>query len=339
MKYNILLLFFIAAIGLSASAQQPDKRAIRIVDTLTAQEKNTRIPVLLRLEIDSLIKLYDTVAVQTVLQEPVKPKKDAAEDYLLIAGIISLMLIAFLLYLLFRNQKKFNHTISRLNRQIQQLEFVSNNSNKQADSLSVAQPKVKGTAQSLEKKLQLLTIKLDKTETEQQQLEQDYTQMQQAYETIKQQMMNVYKIRNYPGYAKDKSEEQIIKDVLDTERSVVLYAYEQFLKPVIAIADENKNNPAKINPENAARMTELLLSLSLFYSEYLYLRVNELSIGGKMVERIAGFKKGNTIDTALLKELNTQHGSRALALRMVLDKIGVQQLSYPVFDETNLNLS
>ena len=40
-----------------------------------------------------------------------------------------------------------------------------------------------------------------------------------------------------------------------------------------------------------------------------------------------------------IKELNIEHGSRALVLRMVLDKTAIQNLSYPVFDETNLNLS
>ena len=32
-----------------------------------------------------------------------------------------------------------------------------------------------------------------------------------------------------------------------------------------------------------------------------------------------------------------EHGSRALVLRMVLDKTQLHQLSYPVFDETDLN--
>jgi hypothetical protein len=40
-----------------------------------------------------------------------------------------------------------------------------------------------------------------------------------------------------------------------------------------------------------------------------------------------------------MKQLNMEHGSRALVLRMVLDAMKIQRLSYPVFDETNLNLS
>jgi hypothetical protein len=105
----------------------------------------------------------------------------------------------------------------------------------------------------------------------------------------------------------------------------------------LAITDSNKNNPAKINAGDSEKLLDLLVSLSLLYIEYLYLRVNDLSIGGKMVERIQGLKNGNGLDPSLLKKLNTEHGSRALVLRMVLDKKSLHQLSYPVFDETDLN--
>ena len=103
----------------------------------------------------------------------------------------------------------------------------------------------------------------------------------------------------------------VISSLLDTERSVALYAYEHFLKPVLAIADANKNNPARINPEEREKMLDLLISLALLYSEYLYLRINDLSIGGKIAERIGSLKNGNNIDKASLKELNVEHGSRA----------------------------
>jgi hypothetical protein len=65
--------------------------------------------------------------------------------------------------------------------------------------------------------------------------------------------------------------------------------------------------------------------------------VNELSIGGKMVERIQGLSQGQSPDMALLKKLNTESGSRALVIKMTLEKIPLHRLSYPVFDETNLN--
>jgi hypothetical protein len=54
-----------------------------------------------------------------------------------------------------------------------------------------------------------------------------------------------------------------------------------------------------------------------------------------MVQRIGSNGKG--IDLALLKKLNTEHGSRALSLRMALNRSGIDQLTYPVFDETDLN--
>jgi hypothetical protein len=151
--------------------------------------------------------------------------------------------------------------------------------------------------------------------------------------------MEVYKIRNYPGFDKEKSETDIVRSLLETERTVAVYAYEHFLKPVLAIADANKNNPARMNPEEREKMLDLLISLSLLYSEYLYLRIQDLSIGGRIAERIGNLRNGNNIDPAQLKKLNVEHGSRALVLRMVLDKSNVQHLSYPVFDETNLNLS
>jgi hypothetical protein len=128
---------------------------------------------------------------------------------------------------------------------------------------------------------------------------------------------------------------------LSTEKSVAMHAFEKFLKPIIQIADANKNNPAKISKEDSDKLLELLISLSLYYIEYLYLRINELSVGGNIVQRIGGNGNGNGngIDPALLKKLNTEHGSRALTLRMALNKAGIDKLSYPVFDDTDLNNS
>jgi hypothetical protein len=128
-----------------------------------------------------------------------------------------------------------------------------------------------------------------------------------------------------------------MQGVLDTENIVANYAYEKFLKPILGITDANKNSPARMSTADRERLLDLLVSLSLLYIEYLYLRINDLSIGGQMVERIKGFSNGNGIDAALLKKLNTEFGSRALVIKMALEKTGVSKLSYPVFDETNLN--
>ena len=321
-------------------AQQPETKYIRIADTLTAQEKINRNTVILKSELDSLIKVYNNSLPKTIPQEPVQKTENGLSEYLLWLAIALLLGIMALLYILFRNQKRFHYMVSSLNRQIQQLEFAAISANSEFGTGS----KLKGktSLSGLEKKIQSLTAQLEKANTDRQGLEQmikEYTSSKQDFEMVKQQMMEVYKIRNYPGFTKDKSETEIVKSLLDTERAVALYAYEHFLKPVLAIADANKNNPAKINPEEREQMLNLLISLSLLYSEYLYLRINELSVGGKIVERIGSLRNGNNIDPTLLKELNIEHGSRALVLRMVLDKTAIQHLSYPVFDETNLNLS
>jgi hypothetical protein len=341
MRYKLIISLFFCLFTGCLLGQQPETKHIRIADTLTAQEKANRNTVILKSELDSLIQLYNNNLPKTIPQEPVQKTESRLSEYLLWMAIVLLLGITVLLYILFRNQKKFNQTFLSLNRQIQHLEFaaISANSNEFGTGSKL---KGKTSLQALEKKIQSLTAQLEKSAKENEELEQlikEYTNSKQDFEMVKQQMMEVYKIRNYPGFTKDKSETEIVKSLLDTERAVALYAYEHFLKPVLAIADANKNNPAKINPEEREQMLNLLISLSLLYSEYLYLRINDLSVGGKMVERIGGLRNGNNIDTTLLKELNIEHGSRALVLRMVLDKTAIQHLSYPVFDETNLNLS
>ena len=311
------------------------------MDTLTLQEKDNRNTVILKSELDSLISLYNASQPKTIPQEPVEKAENQLPVYLVIIAIAALLAIAFLLYILFRNQKKFQRTVSILNKQIQHLELAAYSSGNIADANSSNKIK-KSSIPGLEKKIQSLTTQLEKATKDNEELESlvsESSNIRHDFESVKQQMMEVYKIRNYPGFNKEKSETEIVKGLLDTERSVALYAYEHFLKPVLAIADANKNNPAKINAEEREKLLNLLISLSLLYSEYLYLRIGDLSIGGKIVERIGSLKNGNHIDPASLKELNTEHGSRALVLRMALDKSSIQNLSYPVFDETNLNLS
>lgn len=341
MNHKLIILIIFCLVGYNLVAQEPKKKSIRIVDTLTVQEKDNRNTVILKSELDSMISLYNANQPKILPQDPVVKAENQVPVYLLIIGIAALLVIAFLLYILFRNQKKFQRTVSMLNRQIQHLELAAYSSGNISDANAGNKIKGKTSIASLEKKIQSLTTQLEKATGEKEELEtllEESTNIRHDFESIKQHMMEVYKIRNYPGFNKEKTETEIVKSLLDTERSVALYAYEHFLKPVMAIADANKNNPAKINPEEREKLLNLLISLSLLYSEYLYLRINDLSIGGKIVERIGSLKNGNAIDPALLKELSTEHGSRALVLRMVLDKTSVQNLSYPVFDETNLNL-
>jgi hypothetical protein len=302
---------------------------------LTALEKNTRFPVITKAEMDSLGLAY---TINHPLEKPAPIKEIVAElPVYWIAGLIAaVLLVFFLLYQLFSQQRKSLESMEALHRQINNLELAA-----------FSTPAATGTDRPLKNKLPVKALdnknadleRLQKEVQSQEVLLKEYRFIKQEYEAIKQQMTDVYKVRNYPGYDKTKSEQEVLEALLQTEKSVAHYAYEHFLKPVIAIADANKNNPAKINKEDMEKVVELLLSLSLLYSEYLYLRVNELSIGGRIVERIAALRNGNLIDTTLLKELNTEHGSRALVLRMVLNKKGVKSLSYPVFDETDLNLS
>lgn len=322
--------------------QEPVRRSLRIADTLTAKDKTDENTVLLRSELDSLIKLYIAGQPQKPVDEPTQKlwQKNEMPLYILIAAAVVLLVVAFLLYKLFKSQEKFRRTISMLNRQMQHIEMNIAAAN--TNDSGIMNKKSKLSANGMEKKIQALTTQLEATVKEKEEIEEQlagYINSKQDFDLVKQQMMEVYKIRNYPGFNKEKSETEIVKSLLDTERSVALYAYEHFLKPVLAIADANKNNPAKINAEEREKLLNLLISLSLLYSEYLYLRIGDLSIGGKIVERIGSLKNGNHIDPASLKELNTEHGSRALVLRMALDKSSIQNLSYPVFDETNLNLS
>lgn len=342
MNYKLIISLFLCLATFVAEAQEPEKKNIRIVDTLTTQETNNRNTVLLKSELDSLIRLYNETQPKTIPQEPVVKTENNVPAYLLITGIIILLVIACLLYILYQNQKKFQRIISMLNKQVQHLELAAYSSGNIPDAGTGSKTKGKVSIPVLEKKIQSLTTQLETITKEKEELEtslSESTGIRHDFESIKQKMMDVYKIRNYPGFNKDKTETEIVKSLLDTERSVALYAYEHFLKPVMVIADANKNNPAKINPEERERLLNLLISLSLLYSEYLYLRINDLAVGGKIVERIGSLKNGNGIDPALLKQLNTEHGSRALVLRIALDKTSIQNLSYPVFDETNLNLS
>lgn len=337
----ILLLTIFIGLQLTAGAQQtPDRRQLRIVDTLTKQEQTTRVPILLRSELDSLINEHMASLPKEPVQEQVKDELSTPAYLPYALGGLGVLLL-FLIVLFIQGHQKSQRTVYRLQKQIDHLDKSLAAVEKPAAPKTTGN-RVKVSPQALEKEINQLTDELEKKGKEIQALEMvmtEYRHIKQEYESVKQQLMDVYKVRNYPGYAKEKSETEIIKGLLATERSVAYYAYEHFLKPVLVIADANKNNPARINDADREKMIELLLSLALLYSEYLYLRIQDLAVGGQIVQRIASFQKNNGVDFSRLKELNMEHGSRALALRLALEKLGIQQLSYPVFDETNLNLS
>ena len=336
MRYKIYLSLFLLLLSTALIAQQPNTKHIRIVDTLTTQEKTNRNPVILKAELDSLIKQFNNNQPQQVIKEPVKEIADNTNQYIM-AGLFAIIsLLVFVIYIFYRHQHKINRTIAGLNEKVKQTE--SNGSN----TLHVVAKEKKGknTTQSLENKINDLNAELSKLSKENEGLNRvikEYNGIQHEYDSLKHGILKAYKVKNYPGYDRNKDETLAMHGVLQTENSVAAYAYEKFLKPILAITDANKNSPAKINAAEQEKLLDLLVSLSLLYIEYLYLRVNDLSIGGKMVERIQGLSKGNGLDATLLKKLNTEFGSRALVIKMVLDKVELHQLSYPVFDETNLN--
>lgn len=321
----VLLLFFFSLAGV-VPAQ--NTKPIKLVDTLTREEKNTRNPIILKAELDSLVKQYNAANPPVVPAPVVKEVvKEAVPSWMWLATIIPLIGIGALLYLLFNNQKLFGRKIDEMKKIVQQ-----NKISAVAIKETSSDPK---PSRQTGKKIQETQTELDKLKKENAAMKE----LLEEYETVKQQIVSSYKIRNYPGYEASKSEEELLVGMLKTEKSVATYSYEHFLKPIIAIADSNKNNPARTSKEDREKLMELLVSLALLYIEYLYLRVNELAVGGNMIARIKGMSNGNRLDTLLMKQLNKEHGSRALVLRMILDKMDIHELSYPVFDETNLNLS
>jgi hypothetical protein len=334
--YNKLYIcFFLLVLSTGTFSQQP-ARHLRIVDTLTAQEKTNRNPVLLKSEYDSLIAAYNASLPPQVIKEPVKEETDYTNRYILLGLVAIILLLVLVIYMFSRHQNKINRTIAGLKEEKKSNETTS------AAVLSGAgkEKKSKPTLQSLEVKINDLNNELNKLLQENESLNdmvKEYNGIQKEFDSLKHGILKAYKVKNYPGYNKEKDEVQAMQGVLETENFVAAYAYEKFLKPILAITDANKNSPAKINEEDKAKLMDSLISLSLLYIEYLYLRVNELSIGGKMVERIQALGKGKGVDTSLLKKLSTEFGSRALVIRMVLSKAMLDRLSYPVFDETNLN--
>jgi hypothetical protein len=268
-------------------------------------------------------------------QQPVTVEKINTPPWLLVSLGITLLLAASLIWLFHQQRKKFGKISTDLRKQLQYLELY-------------ASPSGNGGADNNEKKLIIdmqtksrdLNAKLEKIKAENESLNvvlKEYSRTQSEYESLIKMISKTFKVKKYPGSADGKTETETLLGLFETERSFTAHVYENFLKPVIAIADANKNNPAQISKEQQDKLLELLISLSLLYIEYLYLRVNELSVGGNMVLRLNDIKNGLGLNPSLLKKLNTQNGSRALVLRLALEKINLHNLSYPVFEETDLN--
>jgi cell division protein FtsB len=339
-----MLLFFTAGLF----AQHPsnkltpdaktDIKLIRIVDTLTPLEKSNRNPVILQSEFDSLVKQYNSNQVQLVEKETGKAAIDSGRQYMLGGLFFIMVLLGVVIYLFYRHGQKINRTLARLNEKSTPGEFIPGHS-AQANAKE-KNTKGKMMSPSLEAKISDLHAELNKLSKENEGLNRvikEYNGIQHEFDSLRHGILKTYKVKNYPGYDKTKDETWAMQGVFQTEKLVANYAYEKFMKPILAITDQNKNSPARLSDTDREKLLDLLVSLSLLYIEYLYLRVNDLSIGGRIAERIQGLGKGNGPDISLLKKLNTEFGSRALVLKMALNKAELHQLSYPVFDETNLN--
>ena len=341
MKKIVTIFLLSCCLSAIGWGQQPteNRQQIRIVDTLTRQEKNTRVPVLLRSELDSMIAAHLASLPKEPVQEPVV---EPQQDHLwLWAGAGGLVLLLLLVVILLQQQRKGARELADMREDWnkwsrQMLSGTSTTASKEKES--GGKKKGAGTEADLKELRDQVTTLIKERDGMELMLD-EYRQIKQEYEGLKQQMLDAYKVRFYPGFDKSASEADVLRQLVKTERSLAYYAYDTFLKPVLQLTDANKNHPARMTDADKQQISDYLLSLGLLYAEYLYLRISELSVGGKMVERIGGLSKSGGIDPALLKQMNLEHGSRALALRMALDSMGFQKLSYPVFDETNLNLS
>ena len=341
-KLFFLLLFSILTASLFAQTQP---KPLRIVDTLTKLEKKNRNPILLRSELDSMIKAYEASLPKTEpkIEEPVikkeelkpAPQENSLSAWTIGAFIFLILLAGVLVWLFYQQQKKFGRLSGELQKNIKLLEFYAKYpTNGEANLYD------KKLISDMQTKTKDLTTKIEKLKTENESLNavvKEYKRTQGELETLIKTIGKTFKVKKYPGTSEGKTEVESLLGLFETEKDFTNHAYENYLKPVIAIADANKNNPTGISKEQQDKMLELLISLSLLYIEYLYLRVNDLSVGGNMVQRISDIKKGLKPDPSLLKKLNTQNGSRALVLYLALEKRDLQPLSYPVFEETNLN--
>ena len=344
MKHKLFFLLLFSMLTASLFAQTQPK-PIRVVDTLTKLEKKNRNPILLRSEVDSIINAYLASLPKTepkkeesvVKKEEVIPaqQKNSLSYWTIAAFIVLVLLAGLLVWLFYKQQNKFGKLSGELQKNIKLLEF-----NAKYPMNGEANLYDKKLISDMQSKTKDLTTRIDKLKTENDSLNavvKEYKRTQGELETLVKTIGKTFKVKKYPGTAEGKTELESLVGLFETEKDFTNHAYENYLKPIIAITDANKNNPTSISKEQEDKMLELLVSLSLLYIEYLYLRVNDLSVGGNMVQRINDIKKGLKPDPALLKKLNTQNGSRALVLHLALDRINLHNLSYPVFEETNLN--
>ena len=328
MKKKILGCLLIAFLtGPIVAQKPPELKPVRIADSLSAKELADRNPVLLRKELDSLIKAHQQII-------PVDIKKEEASQPAaipvnsLLAGAAVIILLLLVQLLLSYRQHKWLRTLSTTGA---------------GNKLAVPEPgavkagKKTNTTEEKGENLQTMISRLTKENEGLQAIITEHNGISREYDQLSKLLQQSYKIKQYPGNDGSLQSAAALQAVMATEKAIAEQAYEKFLKPLLQLTDANKNQPAKMSAADKEKLIDLLLSLSFLYIEYLYLRVSELAVGGTIVERLKALSNGQELNEERLRKLNRESGSRALVLRLGLDHAGIQQLSYPVFEETNLN--
>src|SRR5689334_16391207 len=117
MRNRILLFFLMIGFAISLDAQQPGQRTLRIVDTLTTQEKSSRNPIVLRSELDSMIKAYNAAhpVQQEIKQVPVL-EKNSMPSYMLIGLFVLIALSGLAIVMIYQYQQKINKAMEAVNK-------------------------------------------------------------------------------------------------------------------------------------------------------------------------------------------------------------------------------
>ncbi|HYM93691.1 MAG TPA: hypothetical protein VET23_06105, partial [Chitinophagaceae bacterium] len=90
-----------------------------------------------------------------------------------------------------------------------------------------------------------LNAKLEKIKAENDKLNvllKEYSRAQGEYDTLIKSISRTFKIKKYPGASAGKTDIESLFELFETERSFTAHVYENYLKPVIAITDTNKNS-------------------------------------------------------------------------------------------------
>src|SRR6266496_4726431 len=113
MRNKFLIIVFILLTMAGLHAQTGDHSVIHIADTLTMQEKANRHTVLLRSELDSLIRQYGPKQ-QIIIREISKEAGSNNSIYMLAILAAVFLLSVWLLYLFYVHHKKFSKAIAGL---------------------------------------------------------------------------------------------------------------------------------------------------------------------------------------------------------------------------------